>query len=144
MLPNFLNAGLIGSSTFVWSGINGFQCAVFGNYFSDSWVVLFLGLPSLGLPSLFFVLSTTPQIWNLSFIACINISFSFTFFTPWNSLQDNIYSFNYFTFIFLIVDSERSTDVASTFFAASASLSGSVVATYLLLNKLIQIVNFSW
>ena len=51
-----LNDELIGSSTVVWSGINGCQCAVFGNYFSGSWLVFFLGLPSLGFPSYFFLI----------------------------------------------------------------------------------------
>ena len=68
-------------------------------FFSDSWLVFFLGpaslgLPSLGLPFLFFVLSTTPQIGTLSFIACINRSWSYTLFPICNSLRDLSSPFN--------------------------------------------------
>ena len=112
------------------------------------WLVFFLGLASLGLPSLcltyiFFVFSTTPAIGTLSFIACINQSCSSSFLPICNSLRDLSPPFKSFTFIFLIVASEISTDADSKFFAASASFSGSVVATYFILKQLIHIVNFS-
>ena len=92
---------------------------------------------------LFFLFSTTPAIWNFSFIECINWSCSSAFLPICNSLQELSSPFKSFTFIFLIVASERSTYIASTLFAASESFSWSLVATSLLLNQLIHIVYFS-